>query len=78
MLLDYILVKLYVLTSDDKYRNSALKIYRSINDGENKGLGNLYYQFGLKYYGNRNVYTFGVLGYSFYYDMERMMIAKNK
>lgn len=58
-------LKLYELTSDEKYRNNALKIYQSINDGENSGLGDLYYQVGLEHYGNRYVYTPSVLGYFF-------------
>ena len=58
-------LKLYELTSDDKYRNNALRIYQSINDGENKGLGDFYYQVGLEFYGNRNIYTPSIHGYFF-------------
>ena len=58
-------LKLYELTSDDKYRSNALRIYQSINDGENKGLGDFYYQVALEYYGNRNIHTPSVYGYYF-------------
>ena len=58
-------LKLYELTSDVKYRNNALRIYQSINDGDNKGLGDFYYQVGLEFYGNRNIYTPSIHGYYF-------------
>jgi len=56
---------LYEVCGKKEYRENALKIYKTINNGKNIGIAYYYYQKGLEYYKDENICTPSLYGYSF-------------
>lgn len=56
---------LYDVCGDEKYNEMAFNIYKSINKGQNAGTAFYYYQKGMKYYEDENLYTPSLYGYWF-------------
>lgn len=58
-------MSLYEVCGKKEYRENALKIYKTINNGKNIGIAYYYYQKGLEYYKDENICTPSMYGYSF-------------